>query len=61
MERYLSVKEAAPILGVAEDTLRGMLQAGKVPGYKIGKKLWRMRKDELEEYMAKSRNIPKEG
>ena len=61
MERYLSVKEAAPILGVKEDTLRGMLQAGIIPGYKVGEKLWRMRKDELEESMAKSRNIPKEG
>lgn len=60
MERYLTVKEAAPILGVAEDTLRGFLQAGKVPGYKVGEKLWRIRRDELEEYMAKSRNIPKE-
>lgn len=60
MEQYLSVKEAAPILGVAEDTLRGKLQAGIVPGYKM-EKLWRIRRDELEEYMAKSRNIPKEG
>lgn len=57
---YLSVREAAPILGVKEDTLRSMLRDGVIPGYKMGKKLWRLKEDELKAYMADARNIPLE-
>ena len=52
---YFSVKEAAQYLSANEDTLRGKLQAGIIPAYKIGK-LWRIRKDELEKYLEENGN-----
>lgn len=52
---YLSVKEAAQYLSANEDTLRGKLQAGIVPGHKFGR-LWRIRKDELERYLEENGN-----
>ena len=57
---YLSVQEAAQILGIKEATLRNQLRAGTIPGYKMGKKLWRLREAELKDYMADARNIPLE-
>lgn len=52
---YLSVKEAAQYLSANEDTLRGKLQAGVIPAYKVGR-LWRIRKDELEMYLEENGN-----
>ena len=45
-EKYLSVEEAAEILGVHIDTLRRWLREGEIKGEKFGR-LWRIRESEL--------------
>lgn len=49
-------KEAAPILGVSERTLRVMLNEGKIHGFKVGtggkKAQWRITTTELERFMG---------
>ena len=52
----LTVKEAAPILGVAERTMRIMLNEGAMHGFKVGtrskKAQWRITTAELDRFMS---------
>lgn len=52
----LTIKEAAPLLGVTERTLRIMLNAGELHGFKVGtrgpKAQWRITTAELERFMG---------
>lgn len=51
-----TIKEAAPILGVAEATLRAMVRNGRLRAYKVGtggpKAQWRITSTELERFMG---------
>lgn len=57
-EHFITVKEAAVMLGRNEDTVRQMLFDGIIPGYKIGR-LWRLLPSEVESYLEKVRNVPR--
>jgi excisionase family DNA binding protein len=50
----LTIKQAAPYLGVAERTLRIMLNEGKIRGFKVGtrgpKSQWRITTSEIARY-----------
>lgn len=51
-----SIREAAPILGVSEPTLRRMVRDGSIKGFKVGtrgpKAQWRITRAELERFMG---------
>lgn len=51
--------EAAQILGVSVRTLEKMIARGAIPAYKIGPKLVRLRREELEAYLDSHRAAPK--
>src|SRR5512139_1100716 len=50
MEAYLTAKEAADYLKLAERTLVRLAHEGKIPGVKIGGQ-WRFRRALLDEYL----------
>lgn len=47
----LTPKEAQEILGIGEALLYRLLNSGKLPGKKLGKKVWRISKKQLIAYM----------
>ncbi|MFP3041218.1 helix-turn-helix domain-containing protein [Treponema primitia] len=49
MITVLSIKEAAPVLGVAEVTLRRMIRKGEVPHHRIGS-LYKFTESDIEEF-----------
>ncbi len=60
MERDLTVKEVAERLGTHQETVRRWLQSGRLRGYRPGgdKLGWRVRRDDLEAYIAQRTNAP---
>lgn len=50
--------EAAQILGVSVRTLEKMIARGAIPAYKIGPRLVRLRREELEAYLDSHRAAP---
>ena len=53
---YLTPEEIATKLKVHEDTIRRWLRTGELRGIKIGKRQWRVRKADLEAYLAGQEN-----
>jgi excisionase family DNA binding protein len=51
LPRLLTLDEVADILRVARGTVRGLLRSGSLRGGKIGPKLWRISREDLEEYL----------
>lgn len=45
----ISPHEAADALGVTPQTIYNWLRDGEVPGYKVGKRLWRIPREEFEQ------------
>lgn len=52
---FLTVKEVAKELRLHEETVKQMLRAGQMPGYKFGN-VWRIDKDEYEAWLKQRRN-----
>jgi excisionase family DNA binding protein len=50
----LTAEEAARILGLSPATVRRLLRQGELPGRKVGKRQWRIRRVDLEEYLSSS-------
>jgi excisionase family DNA binding protein len=50
----LSPKQAATRLGVSETTVKRLLRAGYLPGYRVGGKLWRTRVVWLDRFRTAS-------
>jgi excisionase family DNA binding protein len=48
----LTPRQVAGELGLAYDTVRRLLQAGLLPGYKAGRRAWRIRREELDQFKA---------
>jgi excisionase family DNA binding protein len=48
---YLSVTEAANYLGVTTRTIRLMLADGRLRGYRLGARVLRIRRDEIDAAM----------
>lgn len=56
---YLKPEEIATKLKVHDDTVRRWLRTGELRGIKIGKRQWRVKKEDLEEYLTgQPRTIP---
>jgi excisionase family DNA binding protein len=50
----LTPDEAAQMLGLSPFTVRRLLRQGELPGRKVGKRQWRIRRVDLEEYLGAS-------
>ena len=50
-EKLLTTETVAKVLLVKPDTLRGWLRTGKIKGVKVGNRLWRVWKSELEAFL----------
>jgi len=46
--RFVTQKEAAEILGVTDRTVRTMIADGRLTGYRAGRRIVRLRLDEVE-------------
>lgn len=58
---WLSVREAAARMGLGYDAVLGMLQDGRLRGigYPSGRRTtWRIRRADIDEYMARHTNVP---
>jgi excisionase family DNA binding protein len=56
MNRYdevLTINEACEFLRISRPTLLRLLKNGSIRGFRIGKRVWRIRRSELEEYIEK--------
>ena len=51
VEKLLTTEDVAKILLVKPDTLRKWLRTGKIKGVKVGNRLWRFWKSELEAFL----------
>lgn len=51
-EKLLTIEEVSSLLGVTEERLRGLVEKGELPAYKIGGKFLRFRKEQVEAIMA---------
>jgi len=50
----MTPEEAARVLGLSPFTVRRLLREGELPGRKVGKRQWRIRSVDLEEYLGSS-------
>jgi excisionase family DNA binding protein len=50
--RLIHVNHVAKRLAVSERTVRNLAAKGKIPGFKIGIKLWRFRERDIDAYLA---------
>lgn len=51
----ISLPEAADYLGVSDETMRGLLAKGKIPGGRLFRR-WRVRKADLDLYIRHNKN-----
>ena len=47
----LTIVEACKILRISRPTLMRLLVEGKLHGFKVGKRVWRIRRCDVEEYI----------
>lgn len=57
-KRYLSMNDASEYLSLSRITLHRLVQSGKMPSYKIGKKRL-FDKQELDKWMQTKKDKPK--
>nr|DAH17127.1 MAG TPA: helix-turn-helix domain protein [Bacteriophage sp.] len=55
VKQVLNIKEAAIILGMQPETVRGMVNKHTIPFYKPNRNLLYFRKEELEQWMMQNR------
>ena len=48
---YLSIEEVAEYLGVKSSTIRSWIRTKDFPAHKIGGKLWKFKKSEIEQWI----------
>lgn len=51
-ERYFTPEQIASLLQVNVVTVRRWLRSGRLKGYQLGRKLWRVSGSQLEEFLA---------
>jgi len=50
---YLSVQQVAQMIGVCEKTVYNYIKSGKLPAFRFGVKLWRIRQEDVERLLVK--------
>lgn len=58
-DEIMTLKDVAEYLKIAEKTLYGYVQKGRIPGIKIGS-AWRFRKAEIEAWLDDQRKLTEE-
>jgi excisionase family DNA binding protein len=53
-ENYISIEEAAKYLGVKSSTIRTWIKVKELPAHKIGGKLWKFKRSEIDEWVKSS-------
>jgi len=51
-KRLYKPEEVADILRVKSVTVHGWLRSGKLKGFKVGGKLWRITQEQLQEFLS---------
>ena len=59
MEQLLCVKDVARVLNVAPLTANRMCRVGKIKAFRLNGAAWRVRKQDLEEYIRSQFSEPK--
>lgn len=59
MSEYLSINEAAELLGVTDRSIRNWIADGTIPAYRVGSKIVRIRARDIEDKVLK--RIPTDG
>ena len=52
---FLTVEEVAELIRVSPQTVRRMIEKGQIPGYQVGDRVFRIKRDELMETMEEWR------
>ena len=52
-DELLTVNETCKLLKISRPTLLKLMRKGSIKGFKIGKRVWRIRRSEVEEYIEK--------
>jgi excisionase family DNA binding protein len=50
-ERLWTIKDVAVYLRLKPDTVRAMVRRGELPGFKLGKRLWRFDVGKIETWL----------
>lgn len=53
MPEYLTVQQAAELLGLHRNTVYKLIHLGKIPAYKLGPKLIRLKVTDVQEHLQK--------
>lgn len=48
----MTIREAMDALGVSKSTIYELIRSQKIPAFRLGTKLWRIRKDDLLKYLV---------
>lgn len=59
-DNYIGMDEAAKYLGVKASTVRSWIKTKDMPAHKIGGKLWKFKKSEIDEWIIKDKKDGKE-
>lgn len=51
----MTVREAMQALGVSKSTIYGLIRNDQIPAFRLGDKLWRIRKDSLLGYLKSAK------
>lgn len=61
LEEYYTLQEIAAMLKLHIATVRELVRQKKLIAYKVGKRDYRVRKADFEQFMEKRRTMPDEG
>ncbi len=50
-DNYIGIEEVADYLGVKASTIRSWIKSKDLPAHKIGGKLWKFKKSEIDEWV----------
>ena len=51
MDRYLTPEEVGQLLSVPEATIRSWLREGRLRGYKLAPKMWRIKASDVDAFL----------
>lgn len=59
-DELFTVAQAAEYLKVCDKTIRRMIKANKLTAFKIGSRAWRIKKSDIDLYIANNVNVARE-
>jgi excisionase family DNA binding protein len=54
---FLTPQEVSELLQVSVQTVRRWIKKGKLPAYKVGPRMWRIRQIDLDAWLEQQRSI----